>query len=273
VDLRAGGSVNPRGRGLMSTTPRTKTSRASSGAANTGAEDVVTNHPTTVTSVEADARRLTTRIQLVFGSMLDQHDKLVELVGEAKATSAHVALGYPSWPAYVSAEFGELQSRLGVDDRRVLVGALTATGLPTRTIAEVAGVDHSTVVRDQKQVVHPAPPAERTVTGRDGKSYMAVQPERKPPRRSPLPDSYRSAMRELRKSIERLARLHADDRFLANRNALHNLHWRQLSNVQALLGALDMDLGGHNQCSDCDERMFPTCQGELRPAVHSKPAL
>ena len=31
----------------MSTTPRTKTSPASSGAANTGAEDVVTNHPTT----------------------------------------------------------------------------------------------------------------------------------------------------------------------------------------------------------------------------------
>jgi len=84
------------------------------------------------TTTEAKARRLTTRIKLVFGSMLDQHDKLVELVEEAKTTSAHVALGYPSWPAYVSAEFGELQARLGIDDRRVLVGALTATGLPTQ---------------------------------------------------------------------------------------------------------------------------------------------
>lgn len=175
-----------------------------------------------ITTTEAEARRLTSRIKLMFGSMLDQHDKLVELVEEAKATSAHVALGYPSWPAYVSAEFGELQARLGIDDRRVLVGALTATGLPTRTIAEVAGVDHSTVVRDQKQVVQDAPPAERTITGRDGKSYMAVQPERKPPRRSPLPDSYRRATWELRKSIERLEKLHADDRFQTNRKELAN---------------------------------------------------
>jgi len=154
-----------------------------------------------ITTTEAEARRLTTRIKLVFGSMLDQHDKLVELVEEAKTTSAHVALGYPSWPAYVSAEFGELQARLGIDDRRVLVGASTATGLPTRTIAEVVGVDHSTVVR---------------------KTYTAVQPERKPPRRSPLPDSYSSAMWELRKSIERLEKLHADDRFQADRKEVAN---------------------------------------------------
>ncbi len=175
-----------------------------------------------ITTTEAEARRLTTRIKLIFGSMLDQHDKLVDLVEEAKATSAHVALGYRSWPAYVSAEFGELQARLGIEDRRVLVGALTATGLPTRTIAEVAGVDHSTVVRDQKQVVQDAPPVDRRVAGRDGKTYTAVQPERKPPRRSPLPDSYRRATWELRKSIERLDKLHADDRFQTNRKDLAN---------------------------------------------------
>jgi len=203
-----------------------------------------------VTSVEADARRLTTRIQLVFGSMLDQHDKLVELVGEAKATSAHVALGYPSWPAYVSAEFGELQARLGIDDRRVLVGALTATGLPSRTIAEVAGVDHSTVVRDQQQVVHDAPPVpggprpasefkamvaemgapSRRVTGRDGKSYSATPPAPpKPRRRSPLPDAYDSAIYNLGKIVDRLARLQHDDRFTANRNAIRQTNRGRLS--------------------------------------------
>jgi len=61
---------------------------------------------------------------------------------------------------------------------------------------------------------------EKRVTGRDGKRYAAVQPERKPPRRSPLPDAYRSAMWELRKSVERLERLHADDRFMSNRKDL-----------------------------------------------------
>jgi len=219
-----------------------------------------------ITTTEAEARRLITRINLVFGSMLDQHDKLVELVEEAKATSAHVALGYPSWPAYVSAEFGELQARLGIDDRRVLVGALTATGLPTRTIAEVVGVNHSTVVRDQKQVVHDAPPvpdgprpssefgamvaemgapSRRRVAGRDGKTYTAVQPELKPPRRSPLPDSYSSAMWELRKSIERLEKLHADDRFQADRKEVANgSSFNLMVEVSMRLTALGRHLSG-----------------------------
>jgi len=175
-----------------------------------------------ITTTEAEARRLTSRIQLVFGSMLDQHDKLVELVGEAKATSAHVALGYASWTAYVAAEFGELQVRLGRDDRRALVGALTTAGMPSRAIGEVVGVDHSTVVRDQQSGGADAPPVERAVTGRDGKTYTANAEPRKPPRRSPLPDSYRRATWELRKSIERLEKLHADDRFQTNRKDMAN---------------------------------------------------
>ncbi len=105
-------------------------------------------------------------------------------------------------------------------------------------------------------------PAKR-VTGTDGKSYSA-RAEACKPQRSPLPDSYRRAMWELRKSTERLERLHADDRFLANRTALNNLHWRQLSDVQSLVDAVDMDLRGHNQCSDCDERMLPDDKDEIR---------
>jgi len=61
-------------------------------------------------------------------------------------------------------------------------------------------------------------PAKR-VTGTDGKSYSARAEPRKP-RRSPLPDSYRRAVWELQKSVERLERLHADDRFTTNRALL-----------------------------------------------------
>ena len=216
-----------------------------------------------ITTTEAEARRLTTRIKLVFGSMLDQHDKLVELVEEAKATSAHVALGYPSWPACVSTEFGELQARLGIDDRPVLVGALTATGLPTRTIAEVAGVDHSTVVRDQKQVVLPAPPAERKIAG-PGRRTRRYSPSgsRRDAHRCRIPTGAPCGSCGSRPSAWRGC--NADDRFLANRNTLHDLHRHQLSNVQALVDALDMDLDGHYQCSDCDERMLPDDKDEIR---------
>jgi len=62
---------------------------------------------------------------------------------------------------------------------------------------------------------------DKRVTGTDGKSYPATTPApAKPPRRSPLPDSYRRATWELRKSIERLEKLHTDDRFQTNRKDL-----------------------------------------------------
>lgn len=58
----------------------------------------------------------------------------------------------------------------------------------------------------------PRPP----VTGIDGKTYQ--RPESPKPRRRPITDQSRDAGWELRKSVERIERIAADDRFTANKN-------------------------------------------------------
>jgi len=225
-----------------------------------------------------DAGRRRDRIKLLLSAMTTTTEKIADLLDAAQAEQDHVALGYASWPAYVAGEFADALAGLSTAARRPAVAALAEGGLSSRAIAEIAGVDQSTVVRD-RQVMQNASPGEagpvrsakleqrreffdsdeemraaeamadasdedfeaaltaareqddlsrgnvvanlpeKRVTGRDGKRYPAVQPERKPPRRSPLPDAYRSAMWELRKSVERLEKLHADDRFQANRGS------------------------------------------------------
>lgn len=100
-------------------------------------------------TMDADAaRRLTERIRLTAQTFAESRDRLMELVGEAKAGNAHLALGYDSWTAYLADVLGEEPLRLARDDRRELVGALSAEGMSTRAIAPIVGVNHSTVVRD-----------------------------------------------------------------------------------------------------------------------------
>jgi len=65
-------------------------------------------------------------------------------------------------------------------------------------------------------VHHPEDPSPRSpVTGIDGKTYPGPATRAKP--RKPLPDVARDAGWELRKAVERLERITADDRFGANK--------------------------------------------------------
>jgi hypothetical protein len=226
------------------------------------------------TIVPQDARRRRDRIKLLLTSITEQANKLQAILDEARTNEDHLALGYASWTAYIAGEYAGLLAELTRANRREVVGSLTSAGMPTRAIAEIVDVDHSTVVRDQKQVVHPAPPAredhvDRHVTGMDGKSYAVpskpvVEPSK--PRRGSLPDSYWNALYDLDKAARRLARLHADDRFMANRKALHDLHWRLLGDIDALVSSMDSDFSitGGNRCQDCDERMLPSTDFEAR---------
>ncbi len=228
----------------------------------------------------SDASRRRDRIRLLLSAMTTTTEKVADLLDAAQAEQDHVALGYANWPAYVAGEFADALAGLSTAARRPAVVALAEGGLSTRAIAEIAGVDQSTVVRD-RQVMHHASPGgagpvrsakleqrraffgsdkemgdaeviadaggddlgaalsaareqddlsrgnvvanlpEKRVTGTDGKSYPS-RAEPCKPRRSPLPDSYRSALWDLQKSIERLEKLHADDRFQANRKELAN---------------------------------------------------
>jgi hypothetical protein len=235
----------------------------------------------TVTGQEARRRR--DRIKLLLTSMTEQTNKVVAILEEAQTNEDHLALGYASWTAYIAGEYAGLLAELKSGNRREVVGSLTSAGIPTRAIAEIVGVDHSTVVRDQRQVVQGAPPdhqdgVDRRVTGRDGKSYTVpsrpvVEPKER--RRGPLPDDYWRALHNLDKAARRLAKLHADDRFMANRKALFGRYDSWLSDIDALVSSMDSDLSitGGNKCQDCDERMLPsadfettckTCRGESR---------
>lgn len=175
---------------------------------------------------EADARRLTERIHLMAGSIKESVEKLSALISEARRGSAHVALGYGSWTAYVAAEFADSPLRLDRDDRRELVVSLASQGMSSRAIAPVVGTSHTAVNNDLRAVGNKLP---TETTGTDGKTYIRPEPdvvdaeivedEAGPPkvRRNPLPDQARSAGWELRKAVERLERIAADDRFNANK--------------------------------------------------------
>lgn len=109
--------------------------------------------------------------------------KFKELVVTAKAEGIHEALGFKSWPAYVSDVISKEMTKLPVDDRLQIVTLLAGEGMSNRAIAAAVGAAENTVRRDKRKVrqddapdtviTDPAP----TVTGTDGKSYPA---KRKP---------------------------------------------------------------------------------------------
>jgi hypothetical protein len=98
---------------------------------------------------QAAAGRLDKRIRLLVGTINDSITKLHELVQEAKYGDAHVALGFPSWTAYLADVF-TVDVRLERGARAELVGYLSGEGMSNRTIAEVIGVDEGTVRNDRK---------------------------------------------------------------------------------------------------------------------------
>lgn len=209
-----------------------------------------------------DAARLVTKIELRLDTIADNIEGVLPLIEQAKAGNAHEALGYRSWPEFVSDKFGGRLARLGRAERMPLVQLLADQGMSTRAIAPIVGVSQRTVANDvAEQNCSPADyeadlsdavagkaaadretaamaerfggwlkdrgdvesnvvdmPEKKKITGIDGKTYS--RPEPHTPRRSPLPDSYQSAMYSLQKAVERLERLHLDDRFGSNRQAL-----------------------------------------------------
>jgi hypothetical protein len=221
------------------------------------------------TDIAQEARRRRDRIKLLLTSMTEQTNKVVAILEEAQTNEDHTALGYASWTAYVAGEYKGLLAELNRAQRRVAVGELTAAGMSTRAIAGVVGTSQKTVVKDLQVIPEVSPdhddvdredhvareddldvalgdiqtflgehpvPTDRKVTGMDGKTYT-VPPkpgaERRTMRQPSLPDQYLSAISQLDWAVRRLEKLHADDRFAANREALFP------RNIQALVRGHD----------------------------------
>jgi len=197
----------------------------------------------------AAASRRRDRIKLLLGSIAATTEKLADLIEAARDGEDHVVLGFASWTAYVAAEFSGLLAGLGTAERRVAVHALSVSGMPTRAIAEVAGISQSTAARDAR-VSHDDSPGEGEAAGEtfvlaDGKSYSATPAASpRPRRREPLPDAYRDAVHDLGKVVGRLARLHRDDRFAANRFSVRGRNHGPLARHCDELGALLAELTG-----------------------------
>lgn len=166
---------------------------------------------------QAEARRLTERIRIAAVNYSEAKEKLLRLVSEAKDGSAHVALGYRSWQAYLSEVLGEEPMRLTRDERPEVVQMLTAEGMSTRAIAPIIGADQKTVVNDRRKTeeyssvdeprvshgmdgktrVHqprtapsaPSAASAPTVTGMDGKEYSRPTPPPLPPTEGTEPPS------------------------------------------------------------------------------------
>jgi hypothetical protein len=175
----------------------------------------------------SDAERITTRITLMAGTIREGVEKLHQLVQQAKDGNAHVALGYPSWTAYLADVLGKQPIRLDATERRELVAYLSGEGMSTRAIAPIVGVTHKTVVKDT-QVVPEVPPGVNRVTGEitettgvtglDGKTYERPAPKASTPRRAPLHESARNTGWELDRVVTRLAAIASDDRLPERKN-------------------------------------------------------
>lgn len=143
------------------------------------------------------AEALDKRIRAVVGSIEDGIAELANLVDEAEHGAIHLALGYPTWKAY-AADALQLAVKLPKVERAKIVGYLDGKGFTQREIADVIGVNQSTVQRDlvengdaNASPTQADPDVKSTVTDKSGKEHPkettvidrrgTAQPRRKKP--------------------------------------------------------------------------------------------
>lgn len=132
-----------------------------------------TRHP----AVATDASRRRDRIKLLLGSITETTGKLADLIEAARDGEDHRVLGFASWTAYVAAEFSGLLTGLGTADRRVAVHVLAASGMPTRAIAQVAGISQSTAARDARVSQSDSPAPARSAKLAQRRQHWAAEQE------------------------------------------------------------------------------------------------
>jgi transposase-like protein len=159
------------------------------------------------------------------------------LITRAYTERAWSALGHASWDDYCTREFGTTRLRLPREERAEVVASLRESGLSNRAIAAATGLNRETVMKDlHQQVAGNQPPADAEpdveadvlaeeliaaepapVIGLDGKRYPKPKPK---PRRRPLTETAADIARDMRVLHDRIDRLIADDRFVANRETI-----------------------------------------------------
>jgi hypothetical protein len=172
------------------------------------------------------AERLDKRIRLLVGTINNSISKLYTLVEEAKSGQIHLALGFPSWTAYVADVFS-VDVLLNRDLRSGLVCFLSDEGMSERAIASITGAAKTTVhrdleERDLEEPGGPYGPPNRSVTGLDGKTYTA-KPNPVPAPRKSFSDVVNCRFMALSDDIGRLEQLVRSDRFKRNQTQLEGV--------------------------------------------------
>lgn len=199
---------------------------------------------------EAEAHRVTEDIRHNAKSFTEYRARMMQAVERAKAGSAHVALGYPSWTAYLSEVLGEEPMRLARAERQDMVRMLSDEGMSTRAIAPIVGASQRTVADDVSKIAHldstsPAPefvdtrtgeihdepaPKPVAVTGMDGKQYTRpIPPETPTPRPDPITTQFTSAIADLNRVLDKLHRIHTSDNFNTNKEKINDRHKADLT--------------------------------------------
>ncbi|WP_445520509.1 hypothetical protein [Streptomyces sp. NEAU-174] len=200
------------------------------------------------------ARALTDRIKVAV-------EGTWQLIREAYTSRTWAVLGYDTWDAYVSSEFGSARLALPREERAETVASLREAGMSIPAIASATRLGVGTVHRSLSSTFPDGKVDQPDlITGVNGKSYAAVrstEPRQniwseastgevidaelvdepapaEPPKvkRRPLPEAFTDAGRDLTRAAERLSRLAEDDRFNKNRTHTHQ-------QVPELLGALE----------------------------------
>lgn len=224
-----------------------------------------------MTSIEispASARELTDRIKVGV-------DAIWELIKQAYTSRAWSVLGYSSWDDYCTREFGTSRIRLPREERQEVVASMREIGMSTRAIASATGVSKNTITADsQREVSQIGTPAPAPITGTDGKIYapqprpstqqfasddqiapgmtadqldeLNVKPADEPsaPRRRPITEAFDSATYELKRAVERVARLTEDDRLEKNKDQIAGANLSDLIRVRDSINGVINTLEG-----------------------------
>ena len=217
--------------------------------------------PATVTADAATRDEAVARAERIRAGIRSMNE-LQQDIADAYHARDWETLGYSTWDAYVSGEFGGSMPRLDRDERRELVVNLRAEGLSTRAIAVATGV-HKDTVRNDLSTGENSPVDEPTpVIGINGKTYEpnqtadaseepeelsqdapASSPARPVTRKTPLPKFAADKVNELWRLTDGLLRVVKDERFQANRDSIRERCESELKLAEANLAAFHQALG------------------------------
>ncbi|MCP3425814.1 winged helix-turn-helix domain-containing protein [Rothia sp. AR01] len=132
---------------------------------------------------EAQASRLTKEIR----KGLSSTHHLIRMAWEKRAW---VSLGYESWDAYCSDQFGDLMLTPPKEDRTATVAELSESGMSLRAIASATDLSKNTAARLLKQAEDEGlVDAREDRVGVDGKVYASPKPKQEKKASAPAPES------------------------------------------------------------------------------------